>query len=74
MKGTKKLVILSAKSNISWNYIFFGGLMPSLVAFLTKLTIILSVTFVSLYVLATVFEPASREYRHEVLGLKIADE
>ncbi|MBO6550652.1 MAG: histidine kinase [Rhizobiales bacterium] len=48
--------------------------MPSLVAFLTKLTIILSVTFVSLYVLATVFEPASREYRHEVLGLKIADE
>jgi hypothetical protein len=48
--------------------------MPSLVAFLTRISIILSVTFITLYVLATVFEPASREYRHEVLGLKIADE
>lgn len=48
--------------------------MPSLVAFLKKLSIILSVTFISLYVLATVFEPASREYRHEVIGLKVVDQ
>lgn len=47
--------------------------MPSVVAFLKKLSIILSVTFISLYVLATVFEPSSREYRHEVIGLKFVD-
>ena len=48
--------------------------MPSLVAFLKKLSILLSVTFISLYVLATVFEPAPREFRHEVIGLKITDQ
>lgn len=48
--------------------------MPSLIAFITKLSIILSITFISLYILATVFEPASREYKHEVIGLKILDE
>lgn len=45
--------------------------MPSTVRFLTTLTLIISVTVISLYVLAVFFEPTERELSHEVLGLSI---
>ena len=45
--------------------------MPSLVRFLTILFWIFSISMLSFFVLATVFEPAQREYNHEILGLTL---
>jgi len=49
----------------------FGAGMPSLVRFLTILFWIFSITMLSFFVLATVFEPSQREYNHEILELTL---
>ena len=51
-----------------------GGGMPSTVRFLTTLFVIISVSMVAAYILATLFEPNPREIRHEILGLTVKDE
>lgn len=45
--------------------------MPSLVRFLTSLSIILTVSLATLYVLAVIFEPNPREISHEIINLTL---
>ena len=47
--------------------------MPSTIRFLTTLFWIAAISVLSLYILATVFEPSAREYSHEVFGLTLEE-
>lgn len=47
--------------------------MPSTIRFLTTIFWITAITVSTLYILATVFEPSSREYRHEVIGVTLEE-
>ncbi|GJM01759.1 MAG: hypothetical protein DHS20C08_02600 [Rhodomicrobium sp.] len=47
--------------------------MPTLVRYLTTLTLLFTVCLVTLYVLAVFLEPKEREFTHEVLGLSIEE-
>lgn len=47
--------------------------MPTLVRYLTTLTLLFTISLITLYVLAVFLEPSEREYSHEVLGLTIEE-
>ena len=47
--------------------------MPTLVRYLTTLTLLFTISLVTLYVLAVFMEPKERVMSHEVLGLTIEE-